>query len=70
MLVKRVFHGKHFYGSMKSLGMVFDVLGRRHLVAVLESTIESAQTFEPNSQGNIQHGHITFNQQQRRLPSV
>ena len=42
--------------------MRFNILGRRHFIAIFKSAVKGAQTFKSHMHGNIQHGHIAFQQ--------
>ena len=50
--------------------MMLDILGRCHLITVFESAVKRSETFKTHRQRNIQHGHIAFDQQKRRLPAA
>ena len=50
--------------------MRLHILGGGHLITVFEGAVERAQAFKAYAQGNIQHGHIAFQQQLRRLAAA
>ena len=71
VLVKEKFPDKHnLWISVMLLRVMLDILSGRHLVAVFESPVESAQAFKAHRQGDIQHGHIAFDQQKRSLAAA
>ena len=41
-----------------------------HLITVFKSAIKRSETFKTHGQGNVKHGHITFNQQKGSLPAA